>query len=288
MLVKLAVIARVGAHLLFQKEGLKESECSPKKTPYGLSVPIHIFEFQGISFALISRHGEKGYSISAPFVNDKANLWALKEAGVEKIISWTAPGAINESFYPGDLVIPHDILDETKFGPYTFFEGKGLGFIRQNPVFCPELRKVYREKLADSQFNCHSEGVYVATTGPRLETPSEIKKFALFGGDLVGMTLVPEVFLARELEMCYGSICYVVNFAEGVKNAPMKPGILFEGLLEDKDKPKVDAVEAAFPKIICGLIEDVYNTPRSCPCKDLMLRYKIRGDIQEDWHSWIG
>ena len=287
-MVKLAIIARVGAHAIFQKEGLRETDCFRKKTPFGLSVPIHIFDYRGMTFALMSRHGEQGYSVSAPYVNDKANIWALKEEGVEKIISWTAPGAINAGFHPGDLVIPHDILDETKFGPYTFFEGKGWGFIRQNPVFCPELRHVYKDNLAGSPFTCHSEGVYVATTGPRLETPTEIKKFALFGGDLVGMTLVPEVFLARELEICYGSICYVVNFAEGVKNAPMKPGILFEGLLEEADKPKVDAVEAAFPKIICNLLEAVYATPRSCPCKDLMLRYKIRGDINEDWHSWIG
>lgn len=287
-MVRIAVIARVGAHSLFEKEGLKELRCFQKNTPFGLSVPIHVFEYQDIPFAVISRHGEKLYSVSAPFVNDKANLWALKDEGVEKIISWTAPGAINQDFLPGDLVIPHDILDETKFGPYTFFEGKGLGFIRQNSVFCPELSEIYRRNLSRSPLTCHPEGVYVATTGPRLETPAEIKKFRLLGGDLIGMTLVPEVFLAKELELCYGSICYVVNFAEGIKDSPMKPGILFEGLLDEKDKPGVERVESAFPTIICSLIAEVHNTPRQCPCKDLMLRYKKRGDIGEDWHTWIG
>lgn len=286
-MVTLAIIARVGAHKAFLKEGLIELQSFQKTTPFGESVPIHVFDYRGISFALISRHGENTYSVSAPFVNDKANLWALKDEGVEKIISWTAPGAINQDFLPGDLVIPNDILDETRFGPYTFFEGKGLGFIRQNPVFCPELRQVYWRVLSQGAFKCHPEGVYVATTGPRLETPAEIKKFSLCGGDLVGMTLVPEVFLAKELELCYGSICYVVNFAEGIKDYPMKPGILFEGLLEERDQPRVDSIEAAFPKIICSLMEAVNNTPRNCACKDLMLRYKKRGDIGEDWHTWI-
>ena len=75
----------------------------------------------------------------------------------------------------------------------------------------------------------HPEGVYLCTEGPRLETPAEIKFFSLIGADMVGMTLVPEAFLARELEMCYISLCYISNYAEGIRDLPYRPGVLFEG-----------------------------------------------------------
>jgi 5'-methylthioadenosine phosphorylase len=86
------------------------------------------------------------------------------------------------------------------------------------------MRQVVIETLKQGPFPLHEQGVYVATAGPRLETPAEIRKFKLLGGDLVGQTLVPEVFLARELEFCYAALCYVVNFAEGIKERPYEPG----------------------------------------------------------------
>jgi 5'-methylthioadenosine phosphorylase len=286
-MVEIAIIARVGAHKAFLEKGCGEIETRKLNTPFGPANPVHILTNNGCDFAVLSRHGEEGYEVSAPFVNDRANIWALKELGVGKIISWSAPGALNEHFQPGDLVVADDLLDETKDGPYTFFEGKGLGFIRQNPVFCEELRKVFIEGLRSEYLRCHDYGVYVCVQGPRLETRAEIRKFKLFGGDLIGMNLVPEVFLARELEICYGALCYVVNYAEGVKEVPFKPGLLFEGLLSDEDKPKVEGIERAFPEIVLNLITSVEKTPRNCDCKDSMLRYKLRGDISGPWQSWI-
>lgn len=284
---QIAIIARVGAQRDFQARGLQPRQTARYETPFGPSNPVHLFVHQDIPFAVLSRHGEQGYEVSAPYVNDRANLWALKALGVEKILAWCAPGAINEAMAPGHLVIPDDILDEGHQQPYTFFPGRGLGFVRQNPVFCPELRQALAAGLQASPFPLHMGGVYTATTGPRLETPAEIRKFKLLGGDLVGMTLVPEVFLARELELCYAAICYVVNYAEGIKDRPYLPGILFEGLATPAEMQQVQAVEAAFADLALDLLPAVALTPRHCPCPWLLERYRQRGDIGPDWREWF-
>ena len=109
--------------------------------------------------------------------------------------------------------------------------------------------------LRDLELDFVRGGTYVCTEGPRLETPAEIRKFALCGADLVGMTLVPEVFLAKELEMCYAALCYVTNYAEGIKKAEFQPGMLFEGLADEKDAQVVEETLSSFPKIVEGMAE---------------------------------
>ena len=234
--------------------------------PSGRATRCIFLSMRGLPFAVLSRHGEEGYHVGAAFVNDRANLYALKDLGVEKILAWCAPGAINEAMAPGHLAVPDDILDETRGGPYTFFPGRGLGFVRQNPVFCPELRQAVIRTLENGPFPLHDQGVYVATSGPRLETPAEIKKFGRLGGDLVGMTLVPEVFLARELELCYAALCYVVNFAEGIKDRPYQPGVLFEGLATPEEVARVQAVEGAMAELVLRLVPALAAAPRECGC----------------------
>ncbi len=284
---RLAVIARVGAHRDFLEKGVAYLGGEAHLTPFGHSNPVHLFEHQGLVFAVLSRHGEDRYAVSAAYVNDRANLYALKNSGVEKILAWCAPGAINEAMGPGHLVAPDDILDETRGEPYTFFPKKGLGFIRQNPVFCPELRRAVIRGLKRAPFPWHPQGVYVATSGPRLETPVEIRKFRTLGGDLVGMTLAPEVFLARELELCYAALCYVVNYAEGLKDRPFQPGVLFEGLAAPEEVALVQKVEGAFADLVLGLLPEMAAAPRVCPCVKLMERYRLRGDIGQDWRTWF-
>ena len=284
---EIAVIARVGAHQAFESAGLKPENTEVLATPYGDSQPVHCFRHEGLGFAVLSRHGEAGYDISAPFLNHRANLYALKSLGVAKILAWVAPGSLRPELAPGDLVVPQDVLDEEKGGPHTFFTGVGWGFIRHNPLFCPELREALLQALAGVAFTVHNHGVYVATTGPRLETAAEIRKFRLLGGDLVGQTLVPEVFLARELELCYAALTYVVNYAEGLFDRPYQPGVLFEGLAAPEEVEKVKAVEAAFPELILRILPAMAATARHCPCPRLLERYRLRGDIGPDWRSWV-
>jgi 5'-methylthioadenosine phosphorylase len=284
---KLAIIARVGAQEDFLRRGLLLQHTERYDTPFGRSNPVHRFVHEDLPFLVLSRHGETGYQVSAPFVNDRANLFALKSLGAEKVLAWCAPGAINERMAPGDLVVPDDVLDEGHQQPYTFFAGRGLGFVRQNPVFCPELRQTVIQTLGRGSLTVHPAGVYTATTGPRLETPAEIRKYKILGGDLVGMTLVPEVFLARELELCYVAVCYVVNYAEGIKDRPYQAGVLFEGLATPPEIQRVKEVEAALADIVVSLLPELVQTPRQCPCPWLMERYRQRGDVGPDWRGWF-
>lgn len=286
-MIKVAIIARIGAHKSFASRGAHEKKVLEKPTPFGNSVPLHFMEFDDIPFVVLSRHGEDRYSKSAPFVNDRANIWAIKELGIDRILSWSAPGSLNPEIAPGDLILVDDLLDETRSAPGTFFEGKGIGVIRQNPVFCPEIRRIISNALEKETFTFHKKGVYVSVEGPRLETPIEIRKYRLFGGDLIGMNLAPEAFLAKELELCYGALCYAVNYAEGMMERPYVPGVLFEGLSLPEEFARVEKVEAAFPDLFLSFLPGVVQAERSCFCGEAMKRYKLRGDIGEDFKTWI-
>jgi 5'-methylthioadenosine phosphorylase len=258
----------------------------PIETPFGKSAPVHQITLSGVQLFLISRHGETGYNVTAPFVKYRANIWALKELGVGRIVAWSGPGAIDPTIPIGDILVPDDIIDETKGRVCTFFEGLGIGFIRQNPVFCPDLSANLARVIAKRQGHCRRDDVYVCTQGPRLETRAEIRKFGGYGATLVGMTLVPEAFLAKELEMCYAPVCYVTNYAEGVVQRDYEPGKLFEGLLSDEEKLKVDAAVHSLPGIVIEALTSAPNPPE-CRCGLALERYRRRGDIGEDWHDWI-
>jgi 5'-methylthioadenosine phosphorylase len=284
--IEVGVIARTAAHETMKKAGAALLRTERRGTPFGESNPIHCMELDGIPFALLSRHGEKGYEVAAPWVNDRANLYALKELGVQKIVSFSSPGSLDPTVGAGDLLLPDDVLDERRCGPDTFFEGKGIGVIRQSTSFCPGLAGAYKEALEAQGFAPRAGGVYAGVQGPRLETPAEIRKLKLLGGTVVGMTVVPEVFLARELELCYASVCLVVNQAEGMRDAPYRPGVLFEGLADDGEMRKVKAVEEGLGPILANLIRAASQYARSCACGLAMERYRERGDIGTDWRTW--
>lgn len=258
----------------------------PVKTPFGDSAPLHEVIKNGTRVFVMSRHGETGYQVSAPYVNYRANIWALKELGVERIIAWSGPGAIDTSIPIGELLVPGDIIDETKGRACTFFEGFGIGFIRQNPVFCPQLSASLVKVIKAHQGHCRTQDIYVCTQGPRLETRAEIRKFASYGATLVGMTLVPEAFLAKELEMCYCPVCYITNYAEGVVERSYEPGKLFEGLLSDQERAKVDAAVDALPGIVIEALTSIPDE-QECRCSLSMERYRRQGIISSDWHTWI-
>jgi 5'-methylthioadenosine phosphorylase len=259
----------------------------PVSTPFGDSVPVYRGTFRDLEFLYMSRHGERGYNTTASFVNYRANIWALKELGVERIASWSGPASIDLETAIGQVVVPGDLIDETRRRDYTFFEGLGLGFVRQNPVFCPEMSAALSSALRERFGECRTDDVYVCTEGPRLETPAEIRKFASYGGTLVGMTLVPEVFLAKELEMCYCPVCYITNYAEGLRIRSFRPGVLFEGLLDDDEIRAVDAGVISAAESALEALAKLAGSDRSCNCSKTMERYRRRGDISDDWRTWI-
>jgi 5'-methylthioadenosine phosphorylase len=258
------------------------------RTPYGLSNPVHLHEKDGFRFLFLSRHGERGYETTAPYVNYRANVYAAKVLGVERIVAWTGPGAISGRYRPGDLVLPDDLLDFTRDRPSTFYEGKGIGFIRQFPVFCGTLRNaLLRAASRRSGGRVHARGTYACTGGPRLETPAEIRFLASAGADLVGMTLCPEAFLARELEICYAPVAYVTNYAEGVRKLPYRRGTLFEGMLPPALASAVEAAKNAIPAIALSAAKALAGAERDCPCAVSMERYRKRGVIGPDFREWV-
>jgi len=268
------------------------------RTPYGLSNPVHLCEKAGFRFLFLSRHGETGYEKTAPYVNYRANIYAAKSLGVTRIVAWTGPGAISRKHRPGDLVLPDDLLDFTRNRPSTFYEGKGIGFLRQFPVFCETLRDALRG-VADrgaapgsvarrrGPGRIHFGGTYACTEGPRLETPAEIRFLARAGAHLVGMTLCPEAFLARELEICYAPVAYVTNYAEGVRKMPYRPGTLFEGMLPPREAAAVETAKNAIPGIAIAAARAIAGEERDCPCAVSMERYRGRGAIGPDFRGWV-
>ena len=278
--VPIAVIGGSGAYYLLADQSLgQEINCQSLKTPYGESSPIHHFIFDGLEFLFLSRHGETDYSMTAPFVNYRANIHALKECGVQRVVAWSGPGIINTVFKPGDFVVPHDIIDETRNRPFTFFEDTGIGFIRQNQPFCPQITNVLHNALHHAALPHHEEAVYACTEGPRLETPAEIRKLRILGADLVGMTLAPEAFLAREKEICYTPFCYLTNYAEGIKPRRFKKGELFEGMQTEEEKKQVNESIKKFPMLIRAVFESLKEKERTCDCPEALRRYKNKGMI---------
>ncbi|CAI2719519.1 MTAP family purine nucleoside phosphorylase [Nitrospina watsonii] len=289
MQASLAVIGGSGAYHLLTRNLLgEEVDCASVETPFGASAPLHEFRAGDSTFLFLSRHGETDYSLTAPFVNYRANIYALKACGVRRIVAWSGPGIINRAYRPGEFVLPHDVIDETRNRESTFFKERGIGFIRQSDPFCPEVRDALHESMHHAGLPHHEQGVYVCTQGPRLESPAEIKKFRIVGADLVGMTLCPEAFLARELEMCYAPVCYLTNYAEGVVQRDFKKGELFEGMQSGEEKTQVDAAIQQFPLILAGAFSQLAGEDAQCHCPHAMQRYRDKGMIGGDWKSWLG
>lgn len=209
--VDVAIIGGTGLESL-----LRDAKQTRIGTPYGLPPPISIGEVDGIYVAFLPRHGFQ-HSVPPHEVNYRANIYALYSMGVENIITTNAVGAINSSFKPGDLVVPHDLIDFTRFRQSTFYDSVPVTHIDVTQIYCPETRLKLIEAMKKHDSHGHDSAVLVCTEGPRLETPSEIEMFRRLGCDIVGMTGAPEAFLARELEICYATICFVTNMAAGMQ-----------------------------------------------------------------------
>ena len=204
----------------------KADKCENKlvKTDYG-DVEVSILDIFSKKVAFIPRHAS-GHSIPPHKINFRANIDALKNVGVTKIIATNSVGSMNLDMVPGSFVIPNDFLDFSQDRKKTFYEDKVVHIDVTEP-YCPYLKEV----LAKS----------VCTEGPRFETPAEIKMFKMLGGDLVGMTGVPEVTLAREREICYNSICIVSNYASGISKDELTIDEVFE-MVKEKESDLLELI----------------------------------------------
>lgn len=208
------------------------------ETPYG-DVKFKVGELDGRAIAFIPRHGSK-HSIPPHLINYRANIWAMKQVGVQQIIATTAVGSLNIAMQPGDFVLVDQFLDFTKNRITTFYEGGDHGVVHVDVThpYCSTVRAKLMQAAREHGIKVHEAGTYVCTEGPRFETPAEITMFAKLGGDVVGMTNVPEVVLAREAEMCYATVSMVTNYAAGISPQPLTHSEVIDTMRANKENIK--------------------------------------------------
>lgn len=181
-------------------------------TPYGkTSSLISIGCYKDRKIAFIPRHGKK-HQIPPHRIPYRANIWALKELGVKRLISPSAVGSLKEDYKPSEFVVVDQFIDRTKWRGDTFYDGGQVCHISSADPFCPELRDVFIRTAKKLGLSTHEKGTYVCIHGPRFSTRAESKLFRSWGADIIGMTLHPEVVLAREAEICYVSISMITDY----------------------------------------------------------------------------
>jgi len=212
---KIAIIGGSGLTTLAGQEIIRREVA---RTPYGeCSAPMVFGKLGGVEVLFLARHGPR-HTIPPHEVNYRANIWALKQSGIKKIIAVGAVGGITEQFKaPGTLSLPNQIIDYTYGRQHSFFTGadKKVMHVEFTDPYCEELRTVLVKASVRAGMNAVDGGTYGATQGPRFETAAEIRRMERDGVDIVGMTGMPEASLARELKLCYATVAMTVNPAAG-------------------------------------------------------------------------
>ena len=207
----------IGGTGLTQLANLEITHRQVARTPYGEpSGALTFGRICGQEVIFLARHGY-GHTIPPHDVNYRANLWALKDHGVDRVVSVATVGAIHPGLLPGMLVIPNQIIDYTHGRAATYFVGgdKPVVHLDFTLPYCEAMRAALLEAAASAGITLRDGGVYGVAQGPRLETAAEINRMERDGVDMVGMTGMPEAYLARELELCYAAVGAVVNQAAG-------------------------------------------------------------------------
>jgi len=214
-----ATVAVIGGTGMNNWPGLEITGSTVVDTPYGApSAPLVRGRVAGVDAIFLARHGE-GHKIPPHAINYRANLWALKHAGVDSVIAIGAVGAIAGWFPPGALAIPNDLIDYTWGREHSYFDGRpgaGLKHVEFNQPYAPTVRRALIEAAKAAGVEARDGGVMAVTQGPRLESPGEIRRLRQDGCDMVGMTSMPEAGLATELDLPYACLAVSVNWAPGI------------------------------------------------------------------------
>lgn len=259
-----AKVAIIGGTGVCNLSLLTDAQEAIIKTPYG-PTRLYMGNWAGKEVVLLPRHvspkGERDkHYISPHRINYRANIWALKELEIERAIGTSASGSLDPRMKPGSIAILTQFIDFTKSRPATFYEEESICHVDMTEPYCPEIREALFSSAQEEIEFCFPSATYVCTEGPRFETPAEIQAFKMLGGELVGMTNVPEVVLARELEICYASIAIVTNMAAGIAEHKLSTTEVEE--MMKIMMPKVDSI----------IKKTVHKLPvtRNCSCKDAL------------------
>ncbi len=253
MQAEIGIIGGTGFH---DPRLVKNGKEARLDTPYGPpSDSIIVGELKGRKVAFLPRHGKK-HTIRPTDVNSRANIHALKELGVQRILAPSTVGSLKEEYKPGDLVFIDQFIDRTTRREESFYTGPKVCHISVAEPTCPDLRKVLTKVAEEMKINYHKTGTYVCIEGPRFSTKAESRMFRSWGADVVGMTLVPECVLAREAEICYASIATVTDY-DVWKDHPVSAGEVARTM-----KANVEKVKNVIMETIARIPKE-----RTCECK---------------------
>jgi 5'-methylthioadenosine phosphorylase len=230
-------------------------------TPYGPpSGSIALAEVGGRGVAFLPRHGPN-HEVSAPFVNYRANVWAMHELGVKRIIGPSAVGSLKPDLHPGDLVIADQFFDRTNGREVTYYPGPDVVHVSAADPYCPELRELSGRVAEQQSLRFQPTGTVVVVQGPRFSTRAESRWFSKMGWDIVGMTQYPEVILARELEMCYLNLSLVTDYDAGLEGSPDVSAV------QAQDVMRVLAENIARVRNLLATLIPLIPTSPSCNCQ---------------------
>jgi 5'-methylthioadenosine phosphorylase len=252
--IKLAVIGGSG---VYDMEALSEVEEVRVATPFGdPSDAIILGTLSGVRIAFLPRHG-RGHRLTPTEVPYRANIWALKSLGVERIISLSACGSMRKRYHPRDIVLPDQIFDNTRKRDYSFF-GQGIvSHISFADPFCPHLRGLLHEAATASGGKVHMGGTFLTIEGPRFSTKGESQIYRSWSVDIIGMTAVPEAQLAREAEICYATMAHVTDYDVWHKEEePVTVQMLIDNL----------TANAALSKRTIAALVPMLTDERPCEC----------------------
>jgi 5'-methylthioadenosine phosphorylase len=209
-----ARIGVIGGSGLYRMDDLADVEEHRVETPFGApSDAITVGTLAGERVAFLPRHGV-GHRLSPAAIPVRANIYALKRLGVERVISVSAVGSMREHLAPLDLVVPDQLIDRTVARPRTFFDADAgcVVHVSLAEPFCPDLRRALLAAAGGAGARVHDGGVYVCIEGPQFSTRGESRLFRSWGVDVIGMTALPEARLAREAELCYATLALVTDY----------------------------------------------------------------------------
>ena len=230
------------------------------ETPYGApSDKLALGEIAGRRVAFLPRHG-KDHRFPPQVINYRANAWAMKELGVERIIGPTACGSLKAAVKPGDMVVADQIVDRTTGRKDTFFDGPITTHVSFADPYCAQLRPIAIAALKAEGITTHETGTIVVIQGPRFSTRAESKWFAGLGWEVINMTNYPESYLARELEMCYVNISLITDYDVGLEG--------HDGIEPVSHAAVMKIFASNNERVKNGIFRIIENTPkeRTCSC----------------------
>jgi 5'-methylthioadenosine phosphorylase len=250
-----AEIGIIGGTGLYDPALLKNIQEIEVNTPYGApSSPFTIGDLAGKRVAFLARHGVK-HTIRPTDVNSRANIYAFKKLGVQRILASSTVGSLKEEFKPGDIVFTDQFIDRTTRREQSFYNQDRVCHISVADPMCPQMRSVLVDVAKKVNIAAHPTGTYVCIEGPRFSTKAESCMFQKWGAEMVGMTLVPECVLAREAEICYASIAMVTDY-DCWKDHPVTTDEIVTIM-----RANIAKVKTLFQETIAALPKE-----RSCQC----------------------